>query len=212
MKKWLQTRLRKNSKGQSFVELALLLGVLLFLLLGVVEFGYLLNQYITLVEGTRAAARFGSTGDPFTYDPMTGAITGNDLTNFYGKIATFVVGSETNLGSIEPLELVPANHDDVVISVISIAGGNITRFPDADGWSLNNQQASRFSRDDIEDLLDTSAPNTGMLLIEVFYHYEQLLGLEIPLISGDAGVIPNPIPVHAYSIMPLTAAEPTPTP
>ncbi len=55
--------------------------------------------------------------------------------------------------------------------------------------------------------LDSTAPNTGLVLVEVFYDYHQLLGL--PFFTD---VLPDPIPVHTYSIMPYPGAEPTPTP
>lgn len=53
--------------------------------------------------------------------------------------------------------------------------------------------------------LSSSAPNTGLVVVEIFYAYKQLLAL--PLFTA---FIPDPIQVHAYSIMPLSAAEPTP--
>jgi TadE-like protein len=58
---------RKNSRGrgergQSLVELALTLPVLLLLLVGLVEVGNALNAYITVVDAGRDGARLGSKG------------------------------------------------------------------------------------------------------------------------------------------------------
>jgi hypothetical protein len=83
----------------------------------------------------------------------------------------------------------------------------VVRFPDGDGWSRNNISNSNFSSSDIEARLNTGAPATGVLLVEIFYNYWQTLNL--PIFSN---VIPNPIPLYNYSVMPLSAAEPTPTP
>jgi hypothetical protein len=64
---------RKKSRGQSLVELALFLPILLIILSGLIEFGFGLNQYINVVEATREGARFGVDGDPgnepFKNDP-----------------------------------------------------------------------------------------------------------------------------------------------
>jgi hypothetical protein len=44
------------------------------------------------------------------------------------------------------------------------------------------------------------------VIVEVFYEHE--LALNLPIISD---VIPDPIQIRAYSVMPVSAAEPTPT-
>jgi hypothetical protein len=43
--------------------------------------------------------------------------------------------------------------------------------------------------------------------VEFFYCHAQILNL--PIMSD---YLPNPIQIHAYTIMPLPAAAPTPTP
>jgi hypothetical protein len=55
-------RKRRGERGQSLVELALTLPVLLLLLIGVVEVGNALNAYITVVDAARDGARLGSKG------------------------------------------------------------------------------------------------------------------------------------------------------
>lgn len=194
---------RKNySRGQSFVELTLVLGMLLMLLAAVAEFGLLLNQYISLVEGSREAARFGSVGDPF--DPTGSGITNLD---FYNKISDYIIGTNTTLGVIEPVHLKPALNDDVVISVFGVRGSTVVRFPNSNGWSKFSTQTSNFTNAEISARLDASAPNTGILLVEIFYHYEQIL--KLPFLTQFVG---DPISVYTYSIMPLPLAEPTSTP
>lgn len=53
-----------SGKGQSMVELALTLPILLFMLLGMVEVGWLANNYLTLIDVSRSAGRWGSTNNP----------------------------------------------------------------------------------------------------------------------------------------------------
>lgn len=50
----------KSRRGQSLIEFALILPVLLMLLLGVVEFGWLLNGKITVNSAAREGARVGA--------------------------------------------------------------------------------------------------------------------------------------------------------
>ncbi len=72
----------------------------------------------------------------------------------------------------------------------------------------------------IEDILNlssgefpagvTPAPvnsNRGFVAVEVFYCHTQVLALPVLTIF-----VPNPLMIHAYTIMPLPAAAPTPTP
>jgi len=51
-----------HQKGQSLVEVALALPILLMLAIGIVELGYALNAYIQTVNAAREGARFGSLG------------------------------------------------------------------------------------------------------------------------------------------------------
>jgi hypothetical protein len=191
---------RRKSRGQSLVELAIVLAVLMFMLVGIVEYGFLLNRYLNLVDATREAARFGANINPFlsdyTVDP-----------DFFDRAPPDMGIADLVEDFLKPVVLNPSAGDDIVISFFGVTDGNVVRFPDADGWSRNGTQVSKFSDTEIESRLDPSAPATGILLIEVFYHYPQTLNL--PVFSN---LVPNPIPVYTFAIMPLSAAEPTPTP
>lgn len=47
----------RNERGQTMVEFALVLPILLVLLLGIFQFGVAFNNYITLTDAVRAGAR-----------------------------------------------------------------------------------------------------------------------------------------------------------
>jgi len=230
--------LKRQHKGQSFVELAIVFMILLGMFAGVVELGNLLNQYITLVDGAREGARAGANADPFL---TTGMDDYNSI--FYQNIDSIVEGTydcdgddvadngcnsnspgnaEITKAAIEPIVLDPNNDDDVVVTAFGItASGDATRFPKFpdpsndpqvtnNGWSRYGNHESEFTASDFDTLLSGfvaqygAAPGTGMVVVEIFYHYETILRMPI--------FLPTTIPVHIYSIMPLTAAEPTPTP
>lgn len=51
-----------NEKGQSLVEFALIIPVVLLILLGILEFGMMLNSYLTISNASREGARQGAIG------------------------------------------------------------------------------------------------------------------------------------------------------
>jgi len=57
-----------NERGQTTAEFAIVLPVLVVLLFGIVQFGILFNNYVTLTDATRAGARAAAvsrqSGDP----------------------------------------------------------------------------------------------------------------------------------------------------
>ena len=62
-RRWLvgvPARRRRGDDGQSLVEFSLILAPLLFLLLGVIQFGFVFNTYITVSSAAREAARIGT--------------------------------------------------------------------------------------------------------------------------------------------------------
>lgn len=187
--------LKKLARGQGLVELALVFPVLLIMLSGLLEFGFVLNEYLDLLDGAREAARFASDAEPFI-------TPGVDDPTFYTNAA--MLAEQT----MSPLTLDPTQ-DDVVISVFSVDGGGVSaRYPSPGGqWQLHGNDTSKFSNGDINARLQALSPNTGIVLVEVFYAYNQKF--KLPWITV---FVPDPIEVHTFTIMPLVAAEPTATP
>jgi hypothetical protein len=130
---------------------------------------------------------------------------------------------------MSPVVLNGNQGDDIVISVFSVAGSSIVRWPvdRLNGWNLCDNHldpalqndlspanwssctshSTHFTTSQVLALMDANAPASGVLLVEVYYNYPQILKLPI-----FAQVIPDPIPVYTYAVMPLSSAEPTPTP
>jgi hypothetical protein len=211
--------------GQSFVELALVVLILALMLSGVVEFGFLLNTYLKLLDGTREGARYANNGVAFEWDTGLGDYV--SLQSFYVNTA------KETLQVMSPIVLNGNRGDDVVISVFSVGGTpstpTIVRWPagysfgwnvcenrldagiasviNAADWSSCTARRSNFTSAMILARMNPNAPANGVLLVEVFYKYPQLL--KLPVFEQ---VIPDPIPVYTYSIMPLSSAAPTPGP
>ena len=125
-----------------------------------------------------------------------------------------------------------ASLDDVVISVFGINGTTITRYPNSASlpgesaldqtpgeWHLYGQggscdpaavlacHPSHFTPTEVAARVSQTGGSPiphkmGAILVELFYNYPQTL--KLPWLK----VIPDPIPVHTYTIMPLPAAEP----
>jgi Flp pilus assembly protein TadG len=60
----------RNRKGQSTVEFALILPVLLLLIFAIIEFGFILNAYVTVVSAAREGARYGIVDETLEYDEI----------------------------------------------------------------------------------------------------------------------------------------------
>lgn len=58
-------RLRRRAGGQSLVEFALVLIPLFIILLGIIQFGFVFNAYVTLTNAAREGARIGTV---YVYD------------------------------------------------------------------------------------------------------------------------------------------------
>lgn len=52
----------KKQKGQSLVEFAIILPILLLILIGILEFGMILNSYLTIHSASREGARLAIVG------------------------------------------------------------------------------------------------------------------------------------------------------
>ncbi len=193
----------RKSKGQSLVEIAIAFPVIIILLSGVVEFGFIINYYLSLLDATREAARFYSNLDPFNPDL-------SDNLTFYNGAADMVIDAlepRTSTDTTRKITMDPTR-DDVVVTVLSIASNNtIIRYPTCCGYSGYFQkfynQPTKLTDAEIQNRLVNGSPKTGVLIVEVFYGYHQVLNLPwLDPFLGDVTML------HAYTIMPLIAAEP----
>jgi hypothetical protein len=219
------------------VETAILFPLLLMVVSGLTEFGFLLNDYLALQDAARNAARFAADGMYNFRDNNYSCATGSGTRDFYRQAAC-LVNQELSQERPEIMLDLGTGQDDIVISAFSIAQDYCrapasyppvqrippnpgvscvtVRHPTSDGeagWSeaLDStgvrNQASLIATMDINTRLDGSAPSTGFVSVELFYTYEQKLRL--PWITV---FLADPILLHNYALMPLVSAEPTPTP
>jgi Flp pilus assembly protein TadG len=86
-------KILKNEKGQSLVEFAILLPLLLLLLMGILEFGIMLNAYLSINNSAREGARLG-------------IVDGSNL-----EISELITNLSTNL-----------NAENLVVTIIPLEG------------------------------------------------------------------------------------------
>lgn len=209
---------RRKPTGQSLVELAITLPVLILLFSGMVEFGFMLNTYLSLQDAVRAAARVYSNENHMMED-INGAPVDN--LSFYQDAAQAVVDSLMPPDDTAARQVVVDNtRDNVLISVLTIRVDeaadpdsltSITRHPeDAEFFKLYDatNPGTTYSDTRIEEYLtaDNAVPvDIGLLIIEIYYSYEGVLHLPWtePFFSEE-----NPAMLYNSTIMPLVAAKP----
>lgn len=104
--------LKRNDKGQSLVEFALVLLPLMLIIMGIMEFGWLFNGKITLTSSAREGARVAivSNDDDLAKDAVIRHVSGSAVTVDVNDIV-ITPGKHGNLewvkvnvtGEIEPL-------------------------------------------------------------------------------------------------------------
>ena len=90
-------RRRSADEGQSLVEFALVLTPLFLILLGIIQFGFIFNSYITITNATREAAREASI---YVYDRTLTAAQNDAARN--SQIRTTFQGSLNLLSPATP--------------------------------------------------------------------------------------------------------------
>ena len=206
----------RKTRGQSMVEFAIALPILLILFSGMIEFGFMLNTYLSLLDSTRSAARLCSNLNPFKLNTVTNTL--EDDPTFAPYCAQAVVDNLAPPSDPNARQIVmDTSHDDVVISVLSVSVDSATntivmpipRFKNGSPfWTKWGNQVSGYGDLDIQSYMTqngTLPVQTGMLIVEVYYGYKGLLKLPwvAPFMSDD-----SPVMLHATTIMPLVAAKP----
>lgn len=95
-------KLKKETNGQSLVEFALVLPFLILLILGMVEFGWILNGQITLTSAAREGARSAIVKDhidaesalPDATEAVNNSAANSSLTGVTTTIDTFNITTD----------------------------------------------------------------------------------------------------------------------
>lgn len=223
MRESIAFRRKRRLGGQSIVEMALMLPVLILLISGIVEMGFLFSNYLATSDAARNAARFSSDSDLFNHDHRPLCTGVGATTDFYRQTACLAVAELANESPTVTLCMPgsPADRhcprpisdmDDIIISVFAVtreitwtnrSDWPMERFPaDAgeQGWSY------------MADLQGVSqaAPRTGL-------HHSNMTTAQVreklDLISINSGFVLVEINYNYYQLLALpwfTAFVPDP--
>ncbi len=97
-------RFLKKDDGQAMVELALILPVLLLIIMGIFEFGFMFNNYLTLSNVSREAARYASLGGTDAEAVVRATEIAPNLDS--DQLTIVITPSESNRGRGDSLEVV----------------------------------------------------------------------------------------------------------
>ena len=151
--------------GQSLVEFSLILGPLMLVLLGIIQFGFIFNSYVTLTNAAREGARQGTI---YVFD-RTQSKSANDLAR-NDSIKTYLTGSMNLLSTTAP------------------------QFTTGGTWTqTSGSSQTTFTNGDLTITYDWSGitdsdPRTGeKVTIKSVYHQDLVIPLIANLLPKDAG-------------------------
>ncbi len=182
-----------NSKrGQSLVEMAIMLPILLIILVGIVELGFALANQMTVTtaarEGARYGARFGPTNDTAVNDAILKVVTNTTSSLFSMDQAhadVIVIRAKTdgsgNIGSSTDFNADSYWVQDVLQDSPNIGGNIVT--PAQIAQDLEHE------------------PNLAVIIVQSFYDHRSVMG--IPLVA----VLSDRIPIGTYTVMRIEPSQ-----
>ena len=172
---------RRAEEGQGLVEFALVLTPLLLLLLGIVQFGFIFNTYITVTSAAREAARSGSIY-VFQVKDTHGAMTAteNDAAR-NDEIRTSLLASLNGLSKTAP------NFANGTTWTSSI-NGTITTFVNGD-ITITYDPGSETANDPPEGYHVTANDSRQgyRVTVRATYHQDIIIPMISDLLPHDAG-------------------------
>jgi Flp pilus assembly protein TadG len=150
-------------RGQSLVEFALVMMPLFIIILGIIQFGFIFNAYVTI---TNAAREGGRTGTVYVYDPSKSKDQ-NDLARCETTRLAFV-------GSMNLLNKTAPNFTNSAIawthSGLTYTNGDLT-------CTYSNPAA----------VIETDARVGQQITVRGLYHMDLIIPLIAQLLPRDAG-------------------------
>jgi hypothetical protein len=161
-----------KQRGQSLVELAFMLPLLIMLLLGMVEVVNIGRVYLALLDTTYLGAHLGSQGEARYNDAKINTLVTQDLTD---------KGLTTGL-------------IDVIITRADLPGGAVIQNLSSDHMRSPGR-ASRLTAALLTSRLNGSDPKGKLVAVEIVYDYDLLFPW-----PDLAGILPDPFPLVTYTI------------
>lgn len=210
----------KGAKGQSLVELALTLPILLILLLGLVELGFALRAYLVLVNVSRETARYASRG---AYQPdEIFRIAGS---SFSGQLPVrFADQAKPNAEVIITYFFIPyddepqqragcptcvppvsAGCEECATYEITTTGTltSPSRIDVDDKLQEFRVQNDKYNQELGENFKDSAPVAHNVAIVEIFYYHKQVL-MDAPVVSW---IFPDTMALYSKTIMRIGEGE-----
>jgi len=165
----------RRDRGQSLVEMALVLPLLVVLLAGLVEVVFYARTYLAILEATREGARIGARGVASYDNSEIDTLVEQDLSR---------QGIDTTTGLVE-----------VIIVRADVGPGRVVNTYDAVRMHGSSQPVY-LTRSIIVQRLQAGDPHARLVAVEVYCNHRPVLG--VPLVSA---IFRDPMLLRAYSIM-----------
>lgn len=165
-------RRRDHARGQSLVEFSLVLIPLFILLLGIIQFGFIFNTYVTMTNAAREGAR---TGTVYVYDRNCTKSQNDALRN--EAIRAALVSSMNLLSKTAPQ-----------FSTTAASGANCAV---SGGWTTSGSISTNGDLTVtyvVPEGLTDSEPRTGeQVTVRAAYHQDLIVPLISSFLPKDAG-------------------------
>lgn len=200
---------RKRERGQGLLEMALMLPVLLILLIGVAEVGFMLRNYLVVVNASREGGRFAARGR-YSDENIIERVVSAGGTIRAGTFITVpflrtqgVCGTEPNTGIIVT-HVVMSSTGAVDSTSVTFSG---VRRDEPGGWRLVEpgdgtltaqiENRHRPSTESIKAMREAEGYEpmiNHIVVVEVFYLHQ-------PLLNSPFVPLPDPLEMYARTEM-----------
>lgn len=203
---------RETEQGQSIVEIAVILPMLLILLVTIAEVGYVLRSYLLISTADREAARFAARGR--YSDPQIGEriVSAGGVVRLYGTDVPHLrtYGTEPNTGIIVTHLVLDAEGTTVtqttwVSGVVASADGSLRDVQSGD--SRVDQGVLESRHRSITNDIGTARAEAGyevleehMVTVEVFFAHR-------PLMLTSLLPVSDVVPLHAHTTARVTTGH-----
>lgn len=206
--------IRWKNRGQNFVEMALILPVLIILLMGMIEVGFLLHTTYIVATATREGTRYGSRGlhisqqeiaDIVKENMSTGIHVQLDGTDANTRIWVTQVDIDDNAMSAKPW-IDPDNLPTVVTSPFQKSFGDLdapSRVCTASPCASGTIDVTDIIQENIDFSADSARCNDAehgcrndIVIVEVYYDHDLIMAtpfvdffLEVPVRINQQGIM-----------------------
>ena len=198
-------RASRDAKGQSMVELALALPVLLIIFLGLIELAILLRAHLVVVNANREAARFAARGT-FTDEQIAERAIFSIRTAPDNELLPLrMAGPEANSQIIVTRFSVPSLASEPATWQPAYITGTLGLDSQIDPQAMANQfkaENDQFNDDLIASQPDAVRTMQDVVVVEIFYHHYEVL--HAPLVEW---VFPDPMVVYSRTVMRIGASR-----